>query len=270
MSTPPPSFTHRYSRLLACLIALPLAEALSLAWPPLELVYWAAFLAVLLAGLYGIDPLDRSHLDEWAIVLPAILTLVTVPIVGVVPRHHVTFWIAARHGAGLLALAALAIRILRDVLKARVVVFDQICGGLCVYMLIGFAFALTFSAIERLHPGSFAIDRARYGITDDFAFHLRLRALLSYLSFITLTTVGYGDIAPVGDLPRALVAVEAVLGQIYLAVFVARLVSLNLAAGSLTVSVAAEPAAATPNHRLPAPHRRPTDPAPADSPPSAH
>jgi hypothetical protein len=263
----PPAPTHRYSRLLACLIALPLAEALSLAWPPLELLYWAAFLAVLLAGLYGIDPHDRSHWDEWAIILPAVLALLTVPIVGVAPRQYATLWIAARHGAGLLALGALAIRILRDVLKARVVVFDQICGGLCVYMLVGFAFALTFSAIERIHPGSFAIDRARYGIADDLAFLLRLRALLSYFSFITLTTVGYGDITPVADLPRALAAVEAVLGQIYLAVFVARLVSLNLAAASVTVSVEPAPHA---NHHLPTPHHRPTASTPAQSPTKPH
>lgn len=250
-----PAPPHRYSRLLLCLVALPVAEALSVGYPPLEFSYWIAFLAVLIGGLYTIDPDDRSRLDEWAVILPAAIALASIPIVGILPRHHAPLWIFFRYGAGLFALGMLAFRILRDVLRTRVIVFEQICGGLCVYILIGFACALTYSGLERLQPGSFAIDRIRYGLVDDFEFFVRLRSLMTYFSFITLTTLGFGDIAPVADLPRALVAVEAVFGQIYMAVFVARLVSLNLASASATVSV--EPPKPATSASTSAPHFSP-------------
>lgn len=250
---PPPPHTPsalrgKYTKLLASLMLLPLFEALSINIPALELLYWLCFLSVIAAGLIAVNQHTRQYLDELLIILPALVALASLPLVGLAPTHHLNAWIVFRHGAGLLALIGLAWRILRDVIRTRVVVFDQICGGLCVYLLIGFAFALCYSALERIIPGSFIIDRARFGLLDNTEFLHRLRALMSYFSFITLTTLGFGDLTPAFELPRALVAIEAVFGQIYMAVFVARLVSMNLAAGTLAITIPAQQHTPQPPH----------------------
>ncbi len=249
-----PRLLHgKFANLLFCLIALPLLESLSLMLPSLEFLYWMLFLLLLFVGLLSVDESDRSRFDETLILLPSIVALASVPFVGIMPEQHFEAWITFRHAAGLIALGVLIFRILRNLLRVRCVVFDQICGGLCVYILFGYAFAFLYSAIERLVPGSFIIDRARFGLEDPELYLHHLRSLMTYFSFITLTTLGFGDITPAHDLPRSLVATQAVIGQIYLAVFVARLVSLNLTAPSM-------PPAADPQPRptaIPTPHRIP-------------
>jgi hypothetical protein len=256
---PRPPIKGKYASLLACLVSLPLFEALSLGVPALECLYWLAFLTLLFVGLVATDPGRRSIVDELLLVVPAAIALLTLPLLGAVPRQHASAWIAFRHAAGLLALGALGFRILRDVLHVRCVVFDQVCGGLCFYVILGFAFALIYSALERLRPGSFVIDQARFGLTDPDEYLHHLRSLMTYFSFITLTTLGFGDIGPALDLPRALVAAQAVIGQIYLAVFVARLVSLNLATGSVSIQVDPEPRPGVPPPHRPPPPRTGVD-----------
>ena len=91
---------------------------------------------------------------------------------------------------------------------------DTIFAALSGFYLLGFAFALVYTAIELSYPGSF---NSSFDTLFDFF----------YFSFVTLTTLGFGDIAPIRPLSRALVTTEALLGQIYLVVLVARLVSLR-------------------------------------------
>jgi hypothetical protein len=91
---------------------------------------------------------------------------------------------------------------------------ERICGALCVYLLAGIAFGGLFAALDSLAPGSLAM-----------AGHDGMASAV-YFSFMTLTSVGYGDIAPAVPATRALAMLEAVFGQLYLAVLIARLVSL--------------------------------------------
>jgi hypothetical protein len=113
-------------------------------------------------------------------------------------------------GAGL-AMAAL---LLAGVLAEGRVDAERVCAALCVYLLAGIAFGGIFAALEAVAPGSLAgtgpID------LDDAV----------YFSFVTLATLGYGDITPAASATRALAVLEAVFGQLYLAVLIARLVSL--------------------------------------------
>jgi voltage-gated potassium channel Kch len=78
-----------------------------------------------------------------------------------------------------------------------------------------------YGLIELLRPGSLKLPSV-----DPVA---GPRAMLQYFSFVTITTVGYGDIYPVSPLARATAATEALLGQLYLVVLVARLVGLHTA-----------------------------------------
>ena len=106
--------------------------------------------------------------------------------------------------------------VLGDVLRGRAVTTDKILGALCGFLLLGMAFALLYTSLESYHPGSFQTNES-----DD--------SLFLYFSLVSLTTLGYGDIAPLTPQARVLCASEAVVGQFYIAVVVARLVSIQLA-----------------------------------------
>jgi len=106
--------------------------------------------------------------------------------------------------------------ILRYVLTETEITNDTIWGAMCAYILIGVVFALIYSWIEWSYPGSFR------GIT---AAESRATWEFIYFSLVTMTTLGYGDIVPVHESARSLATIEAILGQFFVAVLVARIVA---------------------------------------------
>jgi hypothetical protein len=96
---------------------------------------------------------------------------------------------------------------------------DTIAGAICVFLLIGIIWMLAYQAIHFFDPKAFNNVTAR-------GFSPAAIVDLAYFSFVTLTTVGYGDITPISRPVRMFVVTEAILGQIYLTVLVARLVGL--------------------------------------------
>ena len=137
-------------------------------------------------------------------------------------------------------LAYAVVVFLAYVLRPEDVTTDKISAAICVYLLIGAIWANLYLLVEVSHPGSFRMPSTtdlqpgpeRSGgiaaIDADTPMHLLDRRFL-YYSIVTLTTVGYGDITPAAPLARALSAVEAIVGQMYVAILVARLVGLHLA-----------------------------------------
>jgi len=111
--------------------------------------------------------------------------------------------------------------ILDYVFRADHVDAGVILGSLCVYLMLGVIWAELYGLIQLYRPGSLRLPEA-----DVIA---GSRGLLQYFSFVTITTVGYGDVYPVSPLARATAATEALLGQLYLVVLVARLVGLHTA-----------------------------------------
>ncbi|HTP67819.1 MAG TPA: potassium channel family protein [Dongiaceae bacterium] len=111
---------------------------------------------------------------------------------------------------GLLAAAAA----LRFAMSATQVDAEHLYAALSAYLLAGIYLGLLFWLFEQLSPGTFAV-------TGEFS-----QTSAIYFSFVTLATLGYGDIAPRADLARGLAIIEGVGGQLFLAVLVARLVSL--------------------------------------------
>jgi len=108
------------------------------------------------------------------------------------------------------------------VLRREQITRDTILGAVCGYILIAYVFALAYAALEDTKPGSFRSSVAPP--ERDVAEIGHLTPELMYYSFVTLTTVGYGDIAPASRTARSLAILEMLAGQLYLAAFVARLV----------------------------------------------
>ncbi len=117
-----------------------------------------------------------------------------------------------------------------DVLSEKNVTRDTIFGSACVYLLMGFAFGDIYMLFQIIEPQSFgqAIDVAPVGG------EVKVASELNYFSFVTLTTLGYGDMTPKTGMVRGIATLEAMLGQFYLTVLVARLVGLHLAGSKLT------------------------------------
>ncbi len=94
---------------------------------------------------------------------------------------------------------------------------DVVCGGVAVYIMIGLIWAVSYRVLEAGAPGSFA------SLWSDIT---KVWNQFLYFSLTTLTTLGYGDIHPATPVAGVWSTLEAVTGVLYLAVFVARLVSL--------------------------------------------
>jgi hypothetical protein len=117
-----------------------------------------------------------------------------------------------------LFLLLVAMLIVSHVLKAEKVSGEKIFGALSVYLLLGVIWAFLYLVVDFLVPGSFR--NGQDGVLTG--------AEMVYYSFVTLTTLGYGDIVPVAPSVRALATLEAITGQLYLTVLVARLVGLHI------------------------------------------
>ncbi|MGI9260983.1 MAG: ion channel, partial [Woeseiaceae bacterium] len=106
---------------------------------------------------------------------------------------------------------------LQQVAFGTEITFNRLVGAVCVYLLLGTIWALAYSLIGSLEPGSFKGLSPHDGRGWDSEW--------LYFSFVTMTTLGYGDISPVSATARALAYVQAIFGQFYIAILVAGLVS---------------------------------------------
>ncbi len=94
---------------------------------------------------------------------------------------------------------------------------DVIMAAVCGYFLLGILWSFVYFFVESVLPGSFHFPQSTAATKADFL----------YLSFVTMTTVGYGDVLPLSNAARSLAILEAVMGQLYLAVTIARLVGIQ-------------------------------------------
>ncbi|MCB9921028.1 MAG: hypothetical protein H6822_02535 [Planctomycetaceae bacterium] len=120
-----------------------------------------------------------------------------------------------------------AYHVFRAVLDDRHVTLDTIGGAACVYLLVGLAWTYVYGTILLVDGGSirFATPTAVNGVSP---FGSSNFAETAYFSFVTMTTLGYGDVTPTSPPARTAAYLQAVFGQFYLAVLVARLVSLHI------------------------------------------
>jgi hypothetical protein len=116
--------------------------------------------------------------------------------------------------AALLVTATLPVTLSR-VLRHQRVSHETVLGALCTYVLVGLLFAFAYLAIDSIRDAPFFAQAGQHQESEYL-----------YFSFVTLTTLGFGDLSPAVGLPQALTALEALLGQVFLVTLVARLVTL--------------------------------------------
>lgn len=202
-------------------VQLLIALALFFIWAPFveeieggELIVSGLFSLVLLAGVIAVADRKRVLVIAVVLAIPAIA--------GKWINHFrpdlippVLFLVA-----GLILIAFVVGNLLHFVLRAPSVNTEVLCASISAYLMLGLMWTLAYWLVDQLTPGgafSFNTNAGTRSINGFTGF---------YFSFITLSTVGYGDITPVSRLARWLAAMEAMTGLLYVAVLIARLVAL--------------------------------------------
>jgi len=121
---------------------------------------------------------------------------------------------------GLVLIAFVVSQLLLFILRAPSVTLEVLCASISAYLLLGLTWTMAYQLVDLLTPGGAFSFNTNTGTHSMNAFNG------FYFSFITLSTVGYGDITPVSRIARMLAAMEAITGLLFVAVLIARLVAI--------------------------------------------
>ena len=121
---------------------------------------------------------------------------------------------------GLLLIAFVVVHLMRFVLRAPSVNLEVLCASVSAYLMLGLLWTIAYWLVAEISPTAFALNTTTGTKESMHGFNA------FYFSFITLSTVGYGDITPVSKIARMLAAMEAMTGLLYVAVLISRLVAL--------------------------------------------
>ena len=124
---------------------------------------------------------------------------------------------------GILLLIMVIINILAFIFKSEDVTIEVIYAAMLVYLLMALMWSFVYGLLELINPASFNVT-----LSPDQGYQMRF----IYYSFVTITTLGYGDITPATELASSFSILEAVVGQLYLVVVVARLVGMHVSSKS--------------------------------------
>ncbi len=189
-------------------IATPFVEGLR-GGPVIEAILMTV---VLVSAVLAVGGRRRMLLVTGLFALPAVLSKWA---------HHIRPELispAAFFASGLIFLSLIIVSLLRFVLRAPRVNTEVLCASISAYLLLGLAWSFAYRLVAFSTPGAFTFNRVREQMMDGY--------MSTYFSFVTLSTVGYGDIAPVSPVARMLAVMESMTGTLYVAVLIARLVAL--------------------------------------------
>jgi hypothetical protein len=125
------------------------------------------------------------------------------------------------HSLSIVSLGIFATLLLIQVFREGPITSQRIQGAIAVYLLLGVMWMVGYDLVYQIVPGAFKFANG----ADEATHHMHD---LAYYSFITLTTIGYGDIVPAHPAARSLAMAEGLVGQLYPAILIARLVSMQL------------------------------------------
>jgi Ion channel len=180
--------------------------------------HWVPLVAVILQGATLLAALAASASSPrlWRVAVAVItVSLVSATIGLFADEKNVT---GSLFALNLLLVAGAPVVIVRALLRRRVIDLRTVLGAVCVYILLGMLWSFAYAAIGTVQSEPFFLEQKSATVADYL-----------YFSFVTLTTVGYGDLTAAGGLGRAIAVLEALIGQLYLVTVIALLVS-NLAA----------------------------------------
>ncbi|MFM7148538.1 MAG: ion channel, partial [Gemmataceae bacterium] len=211
-------FRHTFRLMMIVLLLLVLAYPFLGQFPFAPVIY-----VFLVSGLFGTAFLaafqQRRYWITWTVLGIPVLAATWLDLFVPNDLHR------DLHGAlSLLMSCFLVFTILciyRVISRESEITTELILAAFCGYILIGLVFAHLYGLMEYWHPGSFQMVDS---MAADLGERHRRYFLMTYFSFTTLSTLGYGDILPKTDFARGFVLAEAVLGQFYLAVLIAELI----------------------------------------------
>ncbi len=181
------------------------------------LAFPAVFTIVTLAALASTGQRRRALIIGFVLAIPAVIagwlepTDPTLAVVG--------------GGFQVLFMSWVALSLLHHVLGAKRVTAEALFGVASVYILLAAIWAVGYGIADTLEPGAIMLSAEDAGVADLHS--VDGEKIRSYFSFVTLTTLGYGDVRPVSDVARILAMLEATLGQLFLVIVVARLVGIH-------------------------------------------
>jgi len=194
---------------LALLVAPPLLASGVLS----PIVFDLLFALILISGASTVSA------RRWPAILAGTLAVATLAVRWVRLGPHARSLDMLDAGLTALTFLTMAGLVLFQVLRKGPITLYRVQGSVAAYLLLGLAWTGAYELVSYVAPGSF---RLADGKADSMT--------LLYYSFVTLTTVGYGDVTPVLPSARSLAMAEALVGQLFPAVLIARLVSMELAA----------------------------------------
>jgi len=207
------SRTHRYATLLVAELALILVYPFFTGVDFRREVFRVAAIILFAAALYAVLGKGRLTTIAFCLGLPAIV----IRLFNVV--HHAGVFTMADEILGLAFMIFVTSVLVWTILSDPSVTTDTLAGAVSAYMLIGLTFGLAYMLIGHLLPGSFrdTIDPSKQLSPTEYTF----------FSFVTLTTTGYGDIVPWLPHARAFAMLESIIGIMYPALLISRLVGLH-------------------------------------------
>ncbi len=211
---------HRFASLLVALLIFVLAPSVLIGFGVPVALFDGLFALVVLAAIVSLFYRRRQRIFALLIGVPTIaLSLGGHALTG---RTHVWAILVGHLCAVVLFFGAAWVIVWTLLRGRRVITADSVFGAICGYLLIGIGWGLLFATVDFVRPESFAISPALRQAEEAEG---PRPFIFIYYSFVTLTTVGYGDVTPVAPPARTLAWMEAVAGQFYMAVIVAGLIS---------------------------------------------
>ena len=208
----------RYLILLGTLLLVLVVQPVTFGFSTPPQLFDAFLVLVTVALLLSFFPDKNKRLAAVALGIPTGLLSLGGHLLAEQPK---TTAVLIGHGLAILFYFWGAVLIIASLFRRQVLSLDSVFGAICGYLLLGMAWGVLYSMLDTAWPGSFQVgSRLAEQVQVD---HSRI-PLFTYYSFITLTTVGYGDVTPVSTPARTCAWLEALTGQFYLAVLVAGLV----------------------------------------------
>jgi voltage-gated potassium channel len=207
------SYRHRFFymtiAILSLLAVMPLVES----FIHLRKLFDVFLTTVFVSGIYAVSQKKTHAAIAIGLIIPLFVSI-WAPDFDRIPH----FFIFGRI-CGIVFFAFTLIHILRFIISEQDVTIDLIAGAASVYLLMALMWAFIFQVLELFHPGSFDIPQAQIQGN---------QSLFIYYSFVTITTLGYGDITPISTAASSFSILEAVVGQLFLVVLISWLVGMHV------------------------------------------